>query len=73
MADETQECRMRIRKNPIVMVWDGDTSIGLRPGFPRLECAELFCLDGCGSCGITRKGLKTWPVREDLEMIYCAP
>jgi hypothetical protein len=62
--------RERFRKNPSIKVWDGDSSEVLRSLLPQIKGAVLFYLDGHDSGGITGKGAKACPVREELEIIY---
>ena len=65
--------RERFRKNPSVKVWDGDSSEVLRSLLPQIKGAVLFYLDGHDSGGITGKGVKSCPVREELEIIFGSP
>jgi hypothetical protein len=62
--------RERFQGCPGVKVWDGDSSDVLRSLLPQLKGAALFYLDGHDSGGITGKGLKACPVREELEIIF---
>jgi hypothetical protein len=63
----------RFRKTPSIKVWEGDSSEVLRQLVPQLNRATLFYLDGHDSGGITGKGSKACPVREELDIIYgCA-
>ena len=62
--------RERFRKNPSIKVWDGDSSEVLCSLLPQINGAVLFYLDGHDSGGITGKGAKACPVREELEIIY---
>ena len=64
--------RERFRNQPTIIVWDGDSSDVLRSLLPQLRGAVLFYLDGHDSGGITGKGLKACPVREELEIIYAS-
>ena len=65
--------RGRFRKIPSVKVWDGDSSEVLRALMPQIKGPALFYLDGHDSGGITGKGAKACPVREELEIIFGSP
>lgn len=62
--------RERFWNQPSITVWDGDSSDVLRSLLPQLKGAVLFYLDGHDSGGVTGKGEKACPVREELEIIY---
>lgn len=62
--------RERFTNQPSITVWDGDSSDVLRLLLLQLKGATLFYLDGHDSGGVTGKGLKACPVREELEIIY---
>jgi hypothetical protein len=62
--------RERFQGRPGIKVWDGDSSDVLRSLLPQLKGTVLFYLDGHDSGGITGKGLKACPVREELEIIF---
>lgn len=62
--------RERFRRHPAIKVWDGDSSNLLRSLHPLVNGPVLFYLDGHDSGGITGKGHKTCPVREELHIIY---
>jgi hypothetical protein len=62
--------RDRFTNQPSITVWDGDSSDVLRSLLPQLKASTLFYLDGHDSGGVTGKGLKACPVREELEIIY---
>jgi len=62
--------RERFRRHPAITVWDGDSSDVLRSVHPLVKGPVLFYLDGHDSGGITGKGLKSCPVREELHLIY---
>jgi hypothetical protein len=62
--------RERFRKTPAVTVWKGDSPEVLRELLPTLKGPVLFYLDGHDSGGITGKGFKACPVKEELEVIY---
>ena len=67
-----QLARERFANQPSITVWDGDSSHVLRSLLPQLKGAVLFYLDGHDSGGVTGKGQKACPVREELEIIYGA-
>jgi hypothetical protein len=67
-----QLARERFANQPSITVWDGDSSHVLRSLLPQLKGAALFYLDGHDSGGVTGKGQKVCPVREELEIIYGA-
>jgi hypothetical protein len=62
--------RERFRAQPSITVWDGDSPQVLRALLPKLDGPTLFYLDGHDSGGVTGKGDKACPVREELEIIF---
>jgi hypothetical protein len=62
--------RERFRAQPSITVWDGDSPQVLRALLPKLNGPTLFYLDGHDSGGVTGKGGKACPVREELEIIF---
>jgi len=62
--------RERFHASSGIKVWDGDSSDVLHTLLPQIKGAVLFYLDGHDSGGITGKGLKACPVRDELEIIF---